>query len=112
MARTTDIARVLTLASVPFGIPLECAETAILERNRRIECREARRIFWASFNVELVVESFLTEIAFFVGNPIIEPAMRLNNEFRHISLSPSKSFCLNATPAPRAFANAFAVMLG
>ena len=42
--------------------------------------------FWASFNVERVVESFLTEIAFFVGNPIIEPAMRLNNEFRHIAL--------------------------
>ena len=86
VAGTTDIARVLTLASVPFGIPLECAETAILERNRRIECREARCIFWASFNVELVVESFLTEIAFFVGNSIIEPAMRLNNEFRHIAL--------------------------
>src|SRR5262249_42739450 len=56
--------------------------------NWRIDRGESRRILAASFYVELVVEPFLGEIALFISDPIVEPAMRLNNKFRHIAVSP------------------------
>ena len=49
---------------------------------------ESRRVLAASFYIEFVVETFLGEITFFVGDPIVEPSMRLNNEYRHIAVSP------------------------
>jgi hypothetical protein len=59
----------------------------VTERNRRIDSGESRRVLAASFYIEFVVETFLSEIALFVGDPIVEPAMRLNNVFV-MSLSP------------------------
>ena len=60
----------------------------VTERNRRIDSGESRRVLAASCYIEFVVETFLSEIALFVGDPIVEPAMRLDNEFRHIAVSP------------------------
>ena len=88
MASAADIAGAFTFASMSFGITFERAKTVVLERNRRIDSGESRRVLAASFDIEFVVETFLSEIAFFVGDPIVEPAMRLNNEFRHIAVSP------------------------
>ena len=88
MASAADIAGALTFASMSFGITFERAKTVVVERNRRIDSGESRRVLAASFDIELVVETFLSEIALFVGDPIVEPAMRLNNEFRHIAVSP------------------------
>src|SRR4029453_18324918 len=88
MASTAYIAGALAFASVSFGITFERSKTVIIERNRRIDSGESRRVLAASFHIELVGETFLSEIALFVSDPIVEPAMRLNNKFRHIAVSP------------------------
>jgi hypothetical protein len=88
MASTADIAGALAFAPMSFAITFERSKTVVIERNRRIDSGESRRVLAASFYVEFVVEPFLSEIALFVGDPIVEPAMRLNNEFRHIAVSP------------------------
>lgn len=87
MTSTADIAGAFALASMPFSIAFERSKTVVLERNRRIHSGEPRHVLAASFYVEFVVETFLGEVALFVGDPIVEPAMRLNNEFRHIAVS-------------------------
>src|SRR5262249_43886055 len=88
MASTADVAGATAFASMPFGITFERSKPVVIERNRGIDSGEARRILTASFYIELVVETFFSEIALFVSNPIIEPAMRLNYEFRHTAVSP------------------------
>ena len=88
MTSTADIAGALPFAAMSLGITFERAKTVVVERNRRIDSGESRRVLAASFYVEFVVETFLGEIALFVGDPIVEPAMRLNNEFRHIAVPP------------------------
>jgi hypothetical protein len=87
MASAADIAGALAFASMSFGITFERSEPVVIERSRRIDSGESRRVFAASFHIEFVVETFLGEIALFVGDPVVEPAMRLNNEFRHIVVS-------------------------
>src|SRR4030095_6216842 len=74
MASTADIAGALTFASMSFGITFERSKTVIIEGSRRIDSGESRRVLAASFYVEFVVETFLGEIALFVGDPIVEPA--------------------------------------
>ena len=88
MASTADIAGPLAFASMSFGITFKRSKTIVIERNRRIDSGESRRVLAASFHVEVVVETLLGEIALFIGDPIVEPAMRLNNKFRHIAVSP------------------------
>src|SRR5262245_21486008 len=95
MASTAHIAGTLAFASMSFGITFERSKPVVIERNRRIDNGESRRIFTASFNIEFVVETFLGEITFFVGHPIVEPAMRLNYEFRHIAVSSPDYFDCN-----------------
>jgi hypothetical protein len=84
MTRTTHVARAFAFASVSLRVPFECAKAAILERAWRIDGREPGRVLAASFHIELEVEAFRGKIAFFVDDPIVEPAVRLNDEFRHI----------------------------
>src|SRR5262245_59183580 len=86
MASTADIASTLTFASMSFGITFERSKPVVIKLNRRIDSGESRRVLAASFYIELVVETFLGEITLFVGDPIVEPAMRLNYEFRHTCL--------------------------
>src|SRR5262245_3818466 len=88
MASTAHIAGAFAFASMSFGITFERSKPVVIERNRRIDCGEPRRILSASFYIELVVDPFRSEIALFIGDPIVEPAMRLNHEFRHIAVSP------------------------
>src|SRR5215813_8091348 len=87
MTSAAHIAGALALASMPFGITFERTKPVVIQRNRRIDSRESRRILAASFNVELVVKPFFGEIALLISDPIVEPAMRLNYEFRHIAVS-------------------------
>ena len=87
MASTAYIARALAFASMSFTITFERSKPIVIERNRGIDSGESRRILAASFYIQFVVETFLTEIALFVCDPIVEPAMRLNNELRHIAVS-------------------------
>src|SRR5688572_27736454 len=87
MTCAANVAGAFTLASMALGVAFERPETVVLERHRQIHAGELGRVFAASLDIELVVETFLAEIALFVGDPIVEPAMRLNNEFRH-SASP------------------------
>src|SRR5262245_9819442 len=51
MASTAHIAGTLTLASMPFGITFERSKPVVIERNRRIDGRESRRVLAASFYV-------------------------------------------------------------
>src|SRR5262245_19201574 len=88
MASTADIAGALAFVPVSFGIALERSKPVVIKRNRGIDSGESRRILAASFYIELVVETFFSEIALFISDPIIEPAMRLNYEFRHTAVSP------------------------
>lgn len=53
-----------------------CHQAESANRQRQV------RVLAASFYIEFVVETFLSEIAFFVGDSIVEPAMRLKNEVR------------------------------
>src|SRR5918995_6312917 len=84
MASTADIAGAFTLAPMPLGITFERAKTVILERDGRIHAGEPGRVLAASFYIELVVQTFLGKITLFLGDPIVESTMRLNNKFRHI----------------------------
>src|SRR5262245_44788673 len=86
MTGTADIAGALTFTSMPFGITFKRTKPIVVERNRRIDISESRRILAAYFYVELVVEPFLGEITFFISDPIVKPTMRLNYEFRHIAI--------------------------
>src|SRR5262249_28733546 len=89
MASTADIAGALAFVPVSFGIAFERSKPVVIKRNRGIDSGESRRILAASFYIELVVETFFSEIALFISDPIIEPAMRLNYKFRHIAVSPA-----------------------
>lgn len=63
---------------------------------------ERGRVLAASFYIEFIIETFFTEIAPFVGHPIVEPAMRLDDKFCHRSYLLS----LDANSALDSFANA------
>src|SRR5215475_9108501 len=95
MASTADIAGVFAFASMSFGITFERSKPVVIQLNRRIDSGESRCVLTASLYIELVVEPFLGEIALFVGDPIVEPSMRLNNKFRHIAVSPPDYFDCN-----------------
>src|SRR5262245_38720318 len=105
MAGTTNIAGALALVSMSFGIAFERSKPVVIERNRRIDSSESRCILSASFYIELVVEPFLGEITLFISDPIVEPAMRLNYEFRHIAVSHKYFYC-HAMASSSTFANA------
>src|SRR5215471_17252816 len=66
MASTAHIAGALTFASMSFGITFERSKPVVIQRNRRIDSGESRRILAASFYIELVVEPFFGEIALFI----------------------------------------------
>src|SRR5215471_9898677 len=83
MAGAAHVSGAFAFASMSFGITFKRSKPVVIERYRRIDSGESRRIFTASFYIELVVETFLGEITLFVGHPIVEPAMRLNHKFRH-----------------------------
>src|SRR5262245_61271637 len=51
MPSTAHIAGTLALASMPFGITFERSKPVVIERNRRIDGRESRRVLAASFYV-------------------------------------------------------------
>jgi hypothetical protein len=87
MASAADIPGAFALVSMPFGIAFKRPEAVIRKRNRRIDTGEPGRVFAASFDVDFVVETFLGEVAVLVGDPVVQPAVRLDNEFRHIYIS-------------------------
>src|ERR671931_2950859 len=66
MASAADIPGAFALASMSFGIALERSEAIIRQRNCRIDAGEPGRVLAASFDVELIVETFLDEVALFV----------------------------------------------
>jgi hypothetical protein len=68
---------------VSFGIALECAKPVISERFRRIHSGERGRVLAASFYIELIIETCFVKVSLLVGHPIVKPAMRLNDKFRH-----------------------------
>src|SRR5262249_9123111 len=105
MTSAAHIAGALALASMSFGITFERSKPGVIQRNRRIDSGESRRIPAASLYIELVVEPFLGEITLFIGDPIVEPAMRLNYKFRHTAIS-HKYFDCDTKASSRSFANA------
>src|SRR4026209_2244964 len=66
MACAADIAGAFPLASMSFGVTFECAKTVILKRHRHIHAAELGSILAASFDIELVVETFLDKISLLV----------------------------------------------
>jgi hypothetical protein len=66
MACATDISGAFTFASMSFGITFERAESVILSSGiSEIDRGWTRCVLAASFDIELVVETFRSEIAFF-----------------------------------------------
>jgi len=49
----------------------------VFERAGQIDRGEPRRVLAAPLDVQFIVEAFLCEIALFVSDPIVEPAVRL-----------------------------------
>src|SRR5262249_53850478 len=95
MAGAGDVGlHALVAAAVRIGF--EGASLQIGNLARRIEeLFRARR--WPA--LELVIQTFITEIAVRVCDPLLQPTVRLNDEFGHVSLS---AFRLSITRCERA----------
>jgi hypothetical protein len=71
-------------AEVTAAAVLDGLEGAPLNvRRRRLDARRIGRSGDNRLDEEFVVETFLFEIAFFLGDPLLETPMRLNPEFSH-----------------------------
>src|SRR5689334_2517928 len=91
VAGAAYVSSALSFASMSFGIAFVCTKAMVFEGVRQIDSGEPRCVLAAPFDVKFIIQAFPGEIAFFVGDPIIEPAVRLNNQFRHSAIS-SPSF--------------------